>query len=207
MSNNSAFKAALAISVSIHLFAISAGDIFTGRVPDDTKNEVEVTYMLEKLSGETTQNMAQSAPRKYDLERRRPQWKKEPRSPKRRLPVPIRQPIQRDFYAIKKPEHIDAEHMEDYISYYQLIREDIRKHVNRYYGTSSEEGVVYLIFRLLRNGTLKKASVDTIKSVKSPLLRKIAIRSVNSASPFPPFPKALAKKELTFIVPIIFRRE
>jgi len=91
-----------------------------------------------------------------------------------------------------------------YKSYYQLIREKIRRYA--YYNYKKlEEGDVFLTFSLNANGELKDVVINDAKSAKSEYLRQTALLSVKDSNPFPAFPEKLKNnKMLSFHVIISF---
>ncbi len=94
--------------------------------------------------------------------------------------------------------------MPEYKSYYQIIRERIRKTAYFYY-TKLEQGEVFLTFVLNSDGTIKDVAVNPDKSTQSPYLTDLALRSVKEAGPYPEFPEKLKKNsELSFNVIIAF---
>jgi len=95
----------------------------------------------------------------------------------------------------------------DYINYYQLIREKIRRKLKTNYTDKSKEGMVTLAFTLSSDGALKKAEVVKAASVDDLFLQKIAVSSVEEASPFKAFPKALSQPEMQFNLTVEFKRE
>ncbi len=92
----------------------------------------------------------------------------------------------------------------EYKSYYGLIREKIRKYA--YYNYKKLlEGEVFMNFSLSSNGKIMDIDIDEQKSTEHLYLRKIAIKSIKSAAPFPEFPPKLQKyKKLSFNVIISF---
>jgi len=93
-----------------------------------------------------------------------------------------------------------------YISYYQIVREKIRRCAYQNY-SSEDSGDVYLSFLISADGSLVKAMVIEEKSVPNAYLKQVAIKSVKDASAFPPFPKDLDYRELSFNVIISFEIE
>jgi len=92
----------------------------------------------------------------------------------------------------------------DYQNYYMTIRRLIKKSVR--YPSKQVEGDVYVNFTLLRDGQLLSYSVLDEESVDSNLLKKAAMNGLKRASPFPPFPRPLNKKDsLNISVIISFR--
>jgi len=93
-----------------------------------------------------------------------------------------------------------------YISYYQLVREKIRRCA--YYNYShTETGEVFVTFLISNDGYLKNVRMVEEKSSPSSYLGEIALRSVKDASPFPNFPKDLDYPSLSFNVIISFEIE
>ncbi|MFA5286897.1 MAG: TonB family protein [Candidatus Omnitrophota bacterium] len=93
-----------------------------------------------------------------------------------------------------------------YISYYQIVREKIRRSAYQNY-TRSETGEVYVAFIISGDGDLKNARLVEERSSGNSYLKSIALASVKSASPFPRFPKELDYPELSFNVVISFEIE
>lgn len=119
--------------------------------------------------------------------------------------------IRPDIIAVKKkitlpPINIDKINNPSYISYYQIVREKIRRAAYQNY-TRSETGEVYLSFIISVDGYLKELRLLEEKPSPSPYLRDIALRSVKDASPFPKFPKELDYPQLSFNVVISFEIE
>ena len=119
--------------------------------------------------------------------------------------------IKTDIIAIKKkitlpPIDIDKINNPSYISYYQIIREKIKRAAYQNY-TRSEVGEVCFSFIISNDGYLKEVRLKEEKSSSSPYLRQIALRSIKDASPFPNFPKELDYPQLSFNVVISFEIE
>jgi len=93
-----------------------------------------------------------------------------------------------------------------YISYYQLIREKIRRCAYQNY-SRTETGEIYLSFVIGQDGSLRDLRLVEEKSTPNYYLRDIALRSIRAASPFPAFPKELDYPQLSFNVIISFEME
>ena len=92
----------------------------------------------------------------------------------------------------------------EYKSYYQIIREKIRRLAYRNY-KKLYEGEVFLTFAIDPNGGLLASEVKKDKSTPNSYLCDIATQSVQEASPYPAFPDKLKNnKRLTFNVIISF---
>jgi TonB family protein len=93
-----------------------------------------------------------------------------------------------------------------YISYYQLVREKIRRAAYQNY-SRTETGEIFLSFVIAQNGSLRDIRLVEEKSTPSYYLRDIAGRSIKAAAPFPMFPKELDYPQLSFNVIISFEIE
>jgi len=93
-----------------------------------------------------------------------------------------------------------------YISYYQLVREKIRRAAYQNY-TRSDTGEVYLSFIISDDGELREVRLNEDRSSSSAYLQRIALRSMQDAAPFPSFPKELDYPQLSFNVIISFQVE
>ena len=116
-----------------------------------------------------------------------------------------------DIIAVKKKItlpaiDIDKSDNPSYISYYQIVREKIKRTAYQNY-TRIEMGEVYLSFVVSADGHIKDMHIVDGKSSSSPYLRQIALNSINDASPFPNFPKDLNYPQLSFNVVISFEAE
>ncbi len=116
-----------------------------------------------------------------------------------------------DIIAVKKkitlpPIDLDKIDNPSYISYYQIVREKIRRAAYQNY-TRAEVGEVYLSFLIFSDGSLKAVQLREEKSSPSTYLKEISLRSIKEASPFPNFPKELGYSQLSFNVVISFEIE
>ncbi len=93
-----------------------------------------------------------------------------------------------------------------YMSYYQFVREKIRRCAYENY-TRIENGEVYLSFIIYNDGKINEIHVVEGKSMASPYLKEIALKSVRDASPFPNFPTELDYEKLSFNVVVSFEIE
>lgn len=102
------------------------------------------------------------------------------------------------------PSIEDLKKIPGYLDYYRLIRDDIRKNAYYYYD-SARDGEVFLSFIILRSGDLETLSLNEDSSPNN-ILRKIALKSIKQAAPFPRFPDELAKyARLKFNISIHFK--
>ncbi len=93
-----------------------------------------------------------------------------------------------------------------YISYYQIVREKIRRSAYKNY-TRNEIGEVYISFVISNDGDIRDIRLIEPKTSASDYLKGIASRSVKDASPFPSFPKELDYPQLSFNIVISFELE
>lgn len=119
--------------------------------------------------------------------------------------------IKPDIIAIKKKITLPAVgigkiNSPSYLSYYQIVREKIRRAAYRNYNRN-ETGEVYITFVVSSEGYLKDVRLVEDKSLASTYLKEVASSSVTAASPFPNFPKELDYSQLSFNVVISFEIE
>ncbi|MBU1037768.1 MAG: hypothetical protein KJ994_01825 [Candidatus Omnitrophica bacterium] len=95
----------------------------------------------------------------------------------------------------------------DYINYYQLIREKIRRSLKSRYRSYYGEGDVSLIFSLRSDGSLISSAVDPVASISDDTLVDTAIRSLKDAAPFARFPKTLTLPQMSFTVTVSFKKQ
>ena len=93
-----------------------------------------------------------------------------------------------------------------YISYYQIVREKIRRSAYQNY-THSVTGEVYASFIISNDGYVKDVRFIEEKTTVNDYLKNIALRSIRDASPFPNFPKELDYPQLSFNIIISFEIE
>ncbi|PIQ85955.1 MAG: hypothetical protein COV73_05260 [Candidatus Omnitrophica bacterium CG11_big_fil_rev_8_21_14_0_20_43_6] len=119
--------------------------------------------------------------------------------------------INSQVLAIKKKVTLPAIEMAkidnpSYISYYQIVREKIRRSAYQNY-THNETGEVYVSFIISNDGYLKEVHLAEDKTTVNNYLKNIALRSIRDASPFPNFPKELDYPQLSFNIIISFEIE
>jgi TonB family protein len=203
MFKNMPFRAALAISVSLHLVILSPWSVLRFEKNNDKQNQVEVTYILEEIQREEIEAAIENLPQKYDLEKK--ELRKSPKGAREAArDARLSEPAEKEDRYVKEEE---IKELEEYIAYYELIRQKIKKYVNRHYKKRrAEGGRVDVIFALNKRGRMTNLEIAGIKGRDRAYLGGIAQKSVKSASPFPPFPAALKKDTLTFTISIIFKK-
>jgi len=93
-----------------------------------------------------------------------------------------------------------------YISYYQVVREKIRRSAYQNY-TQNETGEVYVSFIISNDGYIRGVRLVDERTTANDYLKNIALGSVKDASPFPNFPKELDYPQLSFNIIISFEIE
>lgn len=119
--------------------------------------------------------------------------------------------VKPDIFEMKKKITLPAVDLNkisnsSYVSYYQIVREKIRRAAYENY-IRTETGEVYLSFIISSRGEIKEVRLVQEKSSSSQYLREIALKSIDDAAPFPPFPKELDYAQLSFNVIISFEIE
>jgi len=92
-----------------------------------------------------------------------------------------------------------------YLSYFQEIRDSIRKHALRNYTLRSQEGDIYVSFTLSKGGSLLSLTIENGRSDQNDYLRDLAKESIRSAAPFAGIPDELSQREISFNVLLSFR--
>jgi hypothetical protein len=108
---------------------------------------------------------------------------------------------------LKSEGDLKREARDDYINYYQLIREKVRREVKDRYTSYNKDGEVALNFILNSDGTLASHDIDADKSTRDEELVHIASVSLVSAAPFQQFPKGLSVSRMSFSLVIEFRKK
>jgi TonB family protein len=119
--------------------------------------------------------------------------------------------VSSELMAIKKRISLPAIEMAkidnpSYISYYQIVREKIRRSAYQNY-MHSETGEVYISFIISNGGDILDVHLVGEKTSANDYLKNVALRSVKEASPFPNFPKELDYPQLSFNIIISFEIE
>ena len=186
-------KSALAISTFLHLllFAPYFHNVKFPLSPEDKRYSLELDYVR------TRDYLARVPPAPA-----RP-VEKEMVSVESDKVVPAPQPAKT---AILSEEETPS-HKKDYVSYYQIVRDQIRRKLNENYTGESEEGDIYLDFTIDEGGDLVGFEIDRARSTPSPALERIAEISLKESSPFPPPPEGIKKSRIPFNVTVSFKKK
>ena len=93
------------------------------------------------------------------------------------------------------------------LGYFGALREQIQRTANAHPWLSGEsgEGLIYVSFRLSAGGAIQSADIVSDRSVASRALWNAALRIINTAAPFPPFPPSMmTESSKTIVVPLEF---
>lgn len=92
------------------------------------------------------------------------------------------------------------------LSYFSVIRERIQQTASNrgWFSEEINEGLVYVSFVLTAEGAVRQTGIVSSRSAPSPLLRDVAVRIVQAAGPFPPFPPSITEPSKTIVVPLEF---
>jgi TonB family protein len=221
------FQVCFSISILVHaaiLLANSNFSIFSARKPQE--QWVKVSYVKVPQPKESVKPLGQK--RETPLDQLPPKITPEAKAPlpymdKENLIKANKQALspsgdfskpeftQPDMIAIKKKitlPPVDMEKIDNpsYISYYQIVREKIKRAAYQNYNRT-ETGEAYLSFIVSKYGALEEVRLVEEKSSANSFLRQIALRSIRDAAPFPFFPKELDYQRLSFNVVISFEVE
>ena len=202
-------RTALSISFSVHILFFASWGLLGGEsLRKDVEKEPEVFYLYKSEPSIEQEKIIENLPKTYDIEKRPLKQKRnEDTAKKPESPEVCDVKSEDDAHFKKDPEYIKDDNPEEYISYYRAIREKIKRMVARHYDNQNKEGTVYVLFRLSKRGILEELSINEMISTDNQTLRKIALKSVRSSSPFMPFPETLRRDALTFGIPIVFKQK
>lgn len=92
------------------------------------------------------------------------------------------------------------------VDYYNYIRQEIQRSLRRDYTSEYPEGEVIVAFILNRAGELVSLGIRKDKSIGDEALQRLAYESVRRAAPFREFPKGFSRREITFELPVVFKK-
>ena len=194
MLNDPIFRIALGVSLSLHFAVVSWGSFSLPKPFEKDAEKIEITYLKFEVPEEKT---LQNVPREYDIEKKELKTKA---SKNRQETVSTNQGALPAENYLKKEE---LERLEEYIQYYELLRERIKQSVATYYRNERKEGGAEAVFTLKRTGSMESLTI----SCDSEQLGLIAKKSIKNAAPFPPFPEKLESENLTFSIAIVFTQK
>jgi len=224
MHDNLQFTVALVMSVSIHCAALAPNpwerfeneamiarepiivdyvviqERLNAMIPEEKQTAIEIKK-VEIVEQEAPKKEPQVIPQVEPKPAAQPQIKEV--APPDKVSDALKKIVEERLAAIEKKEKKSKQ----YIAYYGLIREKIRKQLEKNYKDLTDAGDVYVVFTLQSNGTLDHYAIDRTKSTKNKLLTDIAELSLMDASPFPKIPPELSQNKLTFNVIISFKKK
>jgi len=201
MFYNFSYRIAIGLSVAVHVIGISLGSAFYGNERPEKEPRAEVTYLVPEEIYDDKEKIIESLPEKYDLKKKETSLGNESGKPEDGA---IRDAENQEKYLDEE----ELEKLEEYIEYYELIREKIKKTAARNYASFSSDGedAVGATFSLTRRGELVNVNIKESASRADSAMKEAAIRSIREAAPFPAFPETLDRAELTFNIAIVFKR-
>lgn len=234
MASNRLLRNAFIISISVHGAILLQSANFNPFLPAPKKQDIEVRYIKEKSQDRSTSGVSPKLSQPKSFSKSDPflrldskiiagnrvpppyiEQSKGYRSrealPNKPLGIPKPSFASSDLIAIKRkialpPIEMAKINNPSYISYYQIVREKIRRSAYQNY-THNETGEVYVSFIISNDGSIKDVRMVEEKTNGNDYLRSIALRSVKAASPFPNFPKELDYPQLSFNIIISFEIE
>jgi len=92
------------------------------------------------------------------------------------------------------------------IELFQRNREQIQKTANNgtWLNKETNEGLVYVSFTLVSSGQVRDLAIVSSRSANLPPLQNTALKIINQAAPFPPFPPSMNEPNKTVVVPLEF---
>ena len=218
---NGTFRNALIISTVIHFLAISP--LYSNGAPkDNPENDKPLTvdYIVNKelsnieVPKDTSKPAVKETPETVSVKESAPQSSsnQDPAKKEAQKATPLlkdnapdaTQAAVEERDAAKSETRIKS--TKDYADYYQIIRENIRAKLKENYKYYCNEGDVFLVFTLRKDGTVMTYKVESAKSVDDETLKGIATVSLIEAAPFPPFPKAFFVQKMSFNLIASFRK-
>ena len=230
MNSNRVFQVTLIISALVHTGFIVTNPHFAPLLKNPKKDvQVEITYVkkpeqkfipqINKENLLSQKDFLSKIPDKITVEKKLPPpfidkdefFKKNRQSVMEkellsRPELPKTEAVAFHKKVTMPPVGLEKANNPSYISYYQLVREKIRRAAYQNY-IRTEIGEVYLSFVIGRDGGLKDVRLISERSSSSKYLQDISLNSVGVAAPFPVFPKELDYPELSFNVEISFEVE
>lgn len=214
MFSDRPFKIALFISITTHGIAFFSSPLNLSKLSiQKAIRQIEVTYYQIKETPKTPLSTS-SVPIREKIEVKKTVPLAENIEVKKDLISKLKERLIEEKPIIRRDVSIKGDSLQDaseigrrveYLNYYQLVREEIRRCAYRNYSRGFAEGEVYISFALFPNGQLKEAKIIDEKSTHIPFLKEIALKSIRDASPFPPFPKDISSSQLSFNVIISFQ--
>jgi hypothetical protein len=201
---NTTFRNAFLISMMVHASVI--WPFYNSTVLQERqlrKERIVVDYIVEPRMAIETEKPV----RNPETESPRIETRAEVREEPVAAAPPSRKPVSRAYEKELAEKQARIRGTKDYLSYYQLIREKIRRRLKDNYKPDYGEGDVYLSFALRSDGKLNACGYDRNLSVRDRTLIELAITSVKEASPFHSFPDSMDLPTMTFDLMVSFRKD
>ena len=231
MSSDHLLQVTFAISLLAHGAIFIQGPSLNLFVPTPKEHKMEVRYIKESLEVKPLPKHQSKLDMQKSISRQDPFLKLDSKVvADRRVPPPYIQQnkgpkaLPGNFSEFPKPNFTSPDLMiikkkitlppiemakidnPSYITYYQIVREKIRRSAYQNY-TQNITGEVYVSFIISNDGYIRGVRLVEEKTTANDYLENIALRSVKDASPFPNFPKELDYPQLSFNIIISFELE
>ena len=205
-------NSAILLSIFLHIYLIF---FLTGFNTDFLDKKKRITITLSAISA-IEEAPKESKKKKKIIKKKIPEIKEIKKETKEKIKkkIDIKKTLPQEKSIEKKPKEtakggtlkgieggVSKEIINQYVTQvYKLI--DSKKKYPRQSLIRKEEGVVMLEIVILSDGLLK-----SVKSIKAKFQRLVdsSFDAVESAAPFPEFPKELKKKRMVIQVPVIYK--
>jgi len=201
------FTASLTISLLLHSLLLWGVPHFPSSIFRPEKKQADLELVYYELKDIMVPSVPEQESKALDTSKIKDEVKPKelPKEPEKEIKEEKKSPIKKVELTDKpQPEKIDLPKGPIYLDYCEAIRERIKRVAYENYPTQFFEGEVDVAFIISRDGYLKKVNVLAERPFHNKFLRQAALRSVELASPFPPFPRGLRQKEVNFNVTISF---
>lgn len=209
------FRNAAIISAALHLLILTPFRGFDMLKIRDRQKTLVVNYViLKELEKRPVEVMVSPESKRVEIKKEvdvKKETQAKPDKAKDAPPAPKTRPEEKKAQqkdALKETAKKEAriKSTKEYVSYYSLIREKIRRRLKENYTSRTKEGDVFLSFTLSSDGTLLTQGVEAARSTADRELIEIALQSLKESSPFARFPRALTVPRMSFSVLISFRK-
>ena len=196
------FRYAIVLSAVIHS-AIFLPVAWREKMPDVKKKDIAVEYIVIKEPPKPLPPRPAAETPKVEVAAK---VELKPEAPVKPKDEAKKTETEADDAAKQARKEAALKYSKDYINYYQLLRERVRRRLKANYRDRSREGDVELVFVLTSQGSLLDAGADDARSSPDAYLRRIALASLKEAAPFPSFPEGLSVDRMSFTLTVSFKK-
>ncbi|MFH1753026.1 MAG: hypothetical protein ABH875_02485 [Candidatus Omnitrophota bacterium] len=219
---NKPFKAALLMSIGLHIIVLSPIPGFVSHHTEKSDTKMEVTYIeteeIEAIKEELPDEALAEVTLKKDIPApsKTNDTIKEEAETQEKAPEEAKDQNEASEKEIKKifsaNEALDLNALSslkgtsDSLNYLKEIRDKISRYVHRKYGAYMGDGEAILHFVLSLNGSVKSARVIGGSINGNSALHDLCLDSIYKSSPFRRFPNELDLEQAAFKIHISFKR-